>query len=351
MPVLSLQERRAFLYALALFGIGFFFLIEPFLISISLSVILAVLLAPVYLFFVRVFKGRRWLASLTTTFLTFLVLVLPFTIIVIALVNQAINVFAHVDVPSFLKQVNSNALIQEYWLPKVTLLEEYIKAPIDFGEIAANGMKEFARYIYSYSPQVLGRTAGVVFGFFAMHFSIYFLFIEGKSLTRLLLDLSPLSSKYENKLIIEFKNMIYATVYGYLLTALVQATLAGIGFAIVGVKASLVFASMTFFMSLVPILGATSIWLPISLFYFFIEGRTGAGIFLFIYGAFVISGIDNVIKPLIMQEKARIHVLLIFFSLIGGLSLFGPIGILFGPIITALFVACIKIYREDFVTS
>lgn len=349
MPLLPPQERRAFLVALVIFGFGFLLLLRPFIISISLAVILTILLYPVYLFFVRKYKGRKRLASLTTTFLIFLVLILPFTLIVIALVNQALDVFARVDVGELFSKITSKSFFQEYITPQVTRLEAYTQTSIDLKDLASRGLKEFAHTLYSYSPQVVGRTAFVVFSFFAMHFSIYFLFLEGNSVTRTILDLSPLTDKHEAKLIVEFKNMIYATVYGYLLTALVQAGLAGIGFAIIGMSAPLVFATITFFMSLVPILGATSVWLPISLYYFFIEGRTGAGIFIFLYGALVISGIDNIIKPLIMQEKAKVHILLIFFSLIGGLSLFGPIGILFGPIITALFMACLKIYREDFV--
>jgi len=343
------QERKAFLYALVFLGLGFFLLLKPFIISISLAVIISILLYPIYAFFVRLYKGRKKLASLTTTFLIFLILILPFTLIVIALVNQALNVFSQMDMSDIFTQITSKTFYQNHISPYIIQLEDHFQTTINLRDFASKGAQEFVRYIYSYSPQVLGRTVWVVIGFFAMHFSIFFLFIEGKNVTRILLDLSPLSLKYEQKLIVEFKNMIFATVYGYLLTALVQAALAGIGFAIVGVKAPLVFATITFFMCLVPIVGATSVWLPISLYYLLIEGHMGSGIFLFFYGALVISGIDNIIKPLIMQEKAKIHILLIFFSLMGGLTLFGPIGILFGPIITALFLACIRIYREDFV--
>ena len=83
----------------------------------------------------------------------------------------------------------------------------------------------------------------------------------------------------------------------------------------------------------------------------FVQGETGWGIFVAIYGAVVISGIDNIVKPLIIQERTKIHPLLIFFALFGGIKLFGPVGILFGPVITALFLACIRIYREDFLTG
>ena len=101
-------------------------------------------------------------------------------------------------------------------------------------------------------------------------------------------------------------------------------------------------------MSMVPIVGATSVWLPMGV-WFLIQGDTHNGLIVLVYGALIISGIDNILKPLIMRGKVQIPILLIFFSLIGGMALFGPIGILFGPVITALFLACIRIYREEFV--
>jgi predicted PurR-regulated permease PerM len=133
-------------------------------------------------------------------------------------------------------------------------------------------------------------------------------------------------------------------------TGAVQGILAAIVFAIVGLKACVVLGVLTFFMSMVPIVGATAVWLPTCI-WLFLQGQTWQGVVVLIGGVALISLIDNFLKPLIMQGRIKVHPLLIFFSLFGGIKLFGPVGILFGPIITALLIAVIQIYREEYVKN
>ena len=315
-----------------------------------LGAILSILLYPSYSFFLKVFRGRRYVASFVATFVVFLILVLPFSLILALVINEAIRFFATMDIGSVALLFTSQDFYREYVSPAVAFLEEEFRLRIDLVALGSQLGGEMARTIYKFSPEVLEQTASFLFVFFVMHVSLFFLFIEGGTVVRTILDLSPIKARYEQKLAVEFKNMIFATVYGYLFTALVQGFLAGIGFWIAGVKAPLVFGTLCFFMSLVPIIGATSVWLPVSLWLFF-QGQTGSALLLALWGVFLISMVDNVIKPWIMKGKAKIHILLIFFSLIGGMTLFGPVGILFGPVITTLFLACVRIYREDFLTT
>ncbi len=344
------SEKKAFLVLMVILGAAFFTLLQPVLIALSLAAIIAVLVYPLYAFFLRRCRRKKYVASFITTLLIFLVLILPFTVVTALLVKQSMSVLGNLQFDGVISVFKSNDFYQSYMLPLVAKVEHTFGIHLDLARILSEFGKSFVLYIYSYSPQVLGLTATVVFGFFVMHFSLFFLFIEGPQVMRVILDLSPLKKTHEMRLTGEIKKMINATVYGYLLTALVQSILAGVGFWIAGVPVPLVFATLTYFMSLVPIVGATSVWLPISL-WLFVKGEVGWAIFLSIYGALVISGIDNIIKPWIMQGKARVHILLIFFSLLGGLTLFGPIGILFGPVITAMFLACVRIYREDFLNK
>lgn len=344
------DPSRPFLIVLFILGIAFLFLLRPLLIAICLAAIVTILLYPTYSLILKYCKGRRYLASFIATFLIFLVLVLPAGLITALIINQIIDFVSTLNTKGAFSFILSLSFYQSYVQPIVESLNERFKIDIDLGALLTNLGKQSARYIYNFSPQVLSNTASFIFNFFVMHFSIYFLFIEGKGIYQTLLDLSPLKAKYETRLTQELKNMIFGTVYGYLLTALVQGILAGIGFWIAGVPAPLVFGTLTFFMSLVPIVGAAAVWIPISIWVFF-QGGIGWGIFMAAYGLLVISGIDNIIKPLIIRGKANIHPLLIFFSLFGGITLFGPIGILFGPVITALLLACVRIYREDFITA
>lgn len=331
-------------------GFLFIFLLRPVIIPVLLAVILVILLYPTYLSILKAFKGRAYWASLVATFLVFLLLILPSGLVVALVVNQAIDFASQLNVREAFSSLVSGGFYQDSILPLIERFENRFQIHIDFPALISQSVSETLRYLSSHSPQVVSGTASFIFKFIVMHFTMYFLFVDGQKVSQVILDLSPLQVRYENRLMGEFKNMIYATVYGYLATALVQAVLAWIGFLMAGVPAPLVFATLTFFMAMVPIIGATSVWLPIGL-WLILSGNTGWGVFILIYGALAISSVDNIVKPLIMRGKARIHPLLIFFSIFGGMQLFGPIGLLFGPVILSLFFACIRIYREDFLNQ
>lgn len=149
------------------------------------------------------------------------------------------------------------------------------------------------------------------------------------------------------RLAYQFTNTVQASVQGYLLTSLAQGVLAAIAFALTGIHSYVVLGVLTFFMSMVPVIGAAGVWLPVCV-WLFLQGETGWGIFNLLYGTLIISGIDNILKPLIIQGRTHIHPLLIFFSIFGGIKLFGPLGLLFGPVVTAMLIATINIYRSEF---
>lgn len=350
LPHRMARARRAFIIVLGVLGLVFLLLLRPVFIPLFLATILAISLYPIYQFFLKRTRFPRYVASAVSTFLIFLMLVLPFGFVLALVVNQLADFLASVDIRQFVESFASQQAYQIYVQPLVEVVEKRLHLSIDVAGLLAPFGATVASQLYQISPQVLGRTASFIFGFFVMHVSLFFLFVEGKNVVRVLMDLSPLPAVYESRLAQEFRNMIHATVYGYLLTAFVQAVLAGIGFWIAGIKSPVVFGALTFFMCLVPIVGSAAVWLPATL-WLFVTGHWGYGVFMLLYGIFVISGVDNVIKPWIMKGKANIHVLLIFFSILGGLSLFGPIGILFGPVITSLFLACVRIYREDFIDT
>jgi len=340
------SARRAFLFVLLVLGLFFFVLLRPVLIPLILAAILTFLFYPVYSFFLRKVK-KTYFASFLSTFFVFLVLVFPFGFVVTMIFDQAYTFFSTVDFGTTFANLISHSFYAEHILPLVTSLEQKTGIVLDVRGMVTNLAHSAPGYLTSFSPKVLAGTAGFFFTFFVMHVSLFFLFVDSKNVLKVFFDLSPLEPHHEGLITKEITNMINATVYGYLVTALVQGALAAFGFSLAGVQAPLVFGTLTFLMSMVPLVGATSVWLPITIWYF-IQGNTGWGIFLLIYGAFVVSGIDNIIKPIIMQGKAKVHILLIFFSLLGGISFFGPIGFLLGPVIMAMFLACIRIYREEF---
>lgn len=341
-----INERVPFLIFLLFLASCFVLLLKPFLIPLSLAIIFAIIFNPLYSFLLKYLK-KKYLASFVCTSLIFIIFLVPLGLIVGLLTDQILDLISALKDKGLFSSIKNKEFYQENILPYILSLEAKFGINIQVKEILTTLAKNAAKYFTSFSPQVLGRTATFVFNFIIMLFSLFFFFIEGKNLFRVILTIIPIPRRYQDRLVCEGRNTIYATIYGYLLTALIQAVLAWIGFWLWDISGSLILAVLSFFMSLVPIFGATAVWLPVAVYILFHGDYLAGGLF-FLYGAAVISGVDNFVKPLIMRGKVKIHVLLIFFSLLGGIMLFGPIGILFGPIVTALFLASLRIYREDY---
>lgn len=341
-------ERKAIIVFFSVLLIGFLAMMRPFIMPTLLAAILTTVFFPLYdkaRFFL---KGRARLAAIVTTVVVFLIIILPVTWMVTILMNQLYGLVGQLD----FKEIFGKLFSTDFYLtsiePRIQDLEVRFQVKISLFDVFTNFAKQTARYIYSYSPAVLLGTAQFIFNFFIMLIGIYFLFLEGPALLKLFYDLSPLRETHERRLSLRVRETINASVFGYLVTGFIQGLLAAGIFAMVDLNVFALLGATTFFMSMVPVVGASGVWIPVCV-WLFLHGQTGQGIVVLVGGAGIISGIDNFLKPILIQGKTRIHPLLIFFSLFGGIKLFGPLGILFGPVITALLIAIIQIYREEFV--
>lgn len=345
-----LRQRKALVFFLILLLIAFFYLIKPFLLPVILAVIITVLFYPVYQRILKAFGGRRKLAAFVSTLLVFVILVIPVSWIVAVLFNQLYGFVGTLDLKATFGRFFTAEFYVQYVKPWITQIEERFQVRINLLGVLTNFGKQVAHAVTSYSPAVLLGTATFLFDFFIMMFGIFFLFMEGPGLLKVFFDLSPLRETHERRLSGRVGEMIQATVYGYLVTSFVQGLIAWGIFAIVGIQTSVVLGALTFFMSMVPIVGAAGVWGPVCI-WLFLQGLSWQGVVVLVGGVALISGIDNFLKPLLIQGKTKIHPLLIFFSLFGGIQLFGPLGILFGPVITALLIATINLYREEVVSG
>lgn len=154
----------------------------------------------------------------------------------------------------------------------------------------------------------------------------------------------PFSKNQKEKLIKQVKEIIISTIYGGVTVALVQGLIGGIAFSILGIPSSVFWGLCMFFSSFIPILGTFIIWGPGALYLFF-NGFFLKGFILIFIGIFVISMVDNILRPLIVKGKTRLPTILIFFSILGGIKLFGFIGFIMGPLVLALFISVFEIFR------
>ena len=188
---------------------------------------------------------------------------------------------------------------------------------------------------------------------FILLFVMFFLFRDGKVFVDKIERLLPLKVRYRQHIFKKLSDMTYAVVYGSIIIAMIQGALGGIGFFIFGLSSPLLWGIVMVFAALIPYIGSTIIWFPAALMLIFngyINLETTLmikGILLMIYGIFVIGTVDNILKPKIIGDKAGLHPILVMLGVVGGLSLFGFIGVIVGPIILAMLVAFVDIYEEE----
>jgi len=194
--------------------------------------------------------------------------------------------------------------------------------------------------------EAFGRAApGQVASTIMTVITYYFLLRHGPGWVGQLKQALPLEREHAESLTRIAATTVNAVFRGVILTAVVQAVLAGLGFWFAGAPAAVVLGGITMVAALIPLVGPVAVWLPVSIG-LMVSGRLGAGIGLFLWGALVVSMVDNFLRPFVIGRETRLPVLWLFLALLGGLKTFGFLGILLGPIVLALFLACIRIYSE-----
>lgn len=194
---------------------------------------------------------------------------------------------------------------------------------------------------------LVAATGSLVFQTVMMLIALYFLLVDGSRLVKWLESVSPLKRGQTTELLLEFRSVTRSVLVSTLATAGVQAVAALVGYLITGVPVPIFFAAVTFFFALIPAVGAATVCVAAALL-LLATGHPVGAIFLAAWGIIVVGLSDNVIKPLLVRRGLHMHGALIFFALLGGLAVFGPIGLLLGPLCVAFFLSVLRIYERDY---
>jgi len=194
---------------------------------------------------------------------------------------------------------------------------------------------------------VVAATGSLVFQAVMMLIALFFLLMDGQRLVTWLESVSPLKRGQTTELLTEFRRVTRSVLVSTLATAGVQALAALVGYLITGVPIPVFFAAITFFFALIPAIGAAVVCVAAALL-LLATGHPVAAIVLASWGILVVGLSDNVIKPILVKRGLHMHAAIIFFALLGGLSVFGPIGLLLGPLSVAFFLAVLRIYERDY---
>lgn len=335
---------------MATFAVAYLF--SPFLYVMLLATVVVIVAWPLFERILDAVHGRRGLAAALTILLLAVVFFVPVSVFVYLFVEQAIALAT-----TGAAYVQSGALAEDLaylsatrdWMP--TWLQRWLPADFDLMQTIAAPLQESVLRILNAIgvgvPSLLGSTMSLGIDLVIFLLTVATLFVEGPRVLRMLANLSPLDDAYEERLYAVFSQFANNVVVGTLATALIQGTVAGVGYAIAGVDQVVFFGMLTGLCSFVPLVGTVIIWVPLAIVTAFEEGL-GWGLFIAAWGSVVITQLDNFVRPLFMRGRTNIHPLLLFLGVFGGLAWMGVAGALMGPVIVVFFFAMYTIYVEDF---
>lgn len=339
-------SRWFFIAALILTTILFFRMMQTFLVPIALAAVFATIFDPLYQGFLRTFRGRRSLAAFFCCFVLFLGLVVPLYGVGHLVTVEAIQFYHSIeDQVSALVQGGNAGLIGRIkshpWLSKLPM--EQINLQEDLQKAAAG--------VAAFMAGLINRTSRSTLEFvvllFITLFTMFYFFRDGRTMVRRLRFLIPLDREYKNAIAGRFTSVARATVKGTLLIALVQGTLSGLTLWIFGVGSPFLWGVVATLLSIIPLVGAWLVLYPAALVQA-IQGNYWQAIGIIAVTLVVIVNVDNLLRPRLVGQETGMHDLMVFFSTLGGISLFGPTGFILGPMLAALFLALLDIYSAEF---
>jgi len=343
---LCIVKNRFYSFALfflvLLLGYLTYKILNPFLSSIAWAIVLSIVFYPVYAFLLKYLK---W--SPITSFVTLLIIIVaifgPFSYLSYLLKQEADALIEYAKAGQFdtIEKLLTHPTISRLLESVSSMFNMTIKELMDvvLGAISFAG-KESAGIIKT----GLGNVASAVFDFVFMFLSIFFLLEDGPKFLNKLSGYMPFNQNEKEKLIKQVKDIIISTIYGGVIVAIFQGAIGGITFYALGIHSPVLWGLAMFITSFVPMLGTFIIWGPAAAYLFFNGFYIKAFVLIFV-GVFVISMVDNVLRPIIIKGKMKMPILAIFFSILGGIKLFGLIGFIMGPLVLALFISVVEIWR------
>jgi predicted PurR-regulated permease PerM len=210
----------------------------------------------------------------------------------------------------------------------------------------------FIQQLRNLSQRLLGASfslmgnivTGIIKAFFVV-FTMYYLFRDGDKIVNKLPDALPLSRDHSETIILRTQQVVSASVYGVVTIAALQGFLGGLAFWILGIPSPILWAVLMAFVCMIPVAGSFLVWLPLSI-YLMLNGNWTRALLLIIWGALVISTIDNFLRPKLVGNQTRLHELFIFFSVLGGISVFGLLGIVLGPVVLAITLGLLQTFSR-----
>lgn len=337
---LNQQKPRFYFFIFIFFWVFLliFYIFLPFIQILVLAMVLAATFAPLYEKILKLVKDYRSIAALLSTLAILTLVVVPTVFLGIQILKEAqqlystvINGGANTFIPNVLSTISNTFPKLAETLSKISFdADQQLKASLD--------------WLVQNIGSIFSGATNILMNFFILIIALYYLLKDGEKLKDFIILLSPLPVTYDEQILAKLKTTVNALMRGILVIAIIQGVLTTIGFTIFGVPNAVLWGSVAVMASLIPSIGTSLVLLPGILYLYFV-GNTIPALGLLVWGFVVVGLIDNYLGPKLVERKVGIHPFAILLSILGGLSFFGPIGFLFGPLVLSLFFAMLDVYR------
>ena len=317
-------------------------MLRPFITVLEWAAVLVIIFYPIHKPLAKRIK-RRSLTAFISSLLVIVVIVLPLIFLTMALANELSG--AARNLPE-----NAARLMN----PETAITGKVLQWIHDYlGEEGARSRDFVVEQLKTAGTALLGQTLGLVSNAIGaivkalfVIITMYYLFRDGDRIVAALPGVLPLNKNQSEAILARISRVVSASVYGVVSIAALQGLLGGLAFWVLGVPSPVLWATVLGFVCMIPIAGSFFVWLPASV-YLILTGHWIKGILLILWGALVISTIDNFLRPKLIGNQTKLHELFVFFSVLGGMSVFGLLGIVLGPVVLAITLGLLETFTRD----
>ncbi|HME87012.1 MAG TPA: AI-2E family transporter [Candidatus Nanoarchaeia archaeon] len=339
-------SKNFFLVLLIALIVTSILIISPFLSALISGAIISYIFYPVFRRLANKIRSKR-LASGLLVLLLIILITVPMYFIAESLTKEGYTLFITVK-----QKLSDGSLIEKDCATEGYALCEFGNKFIAFLQdpqvkfYVQDAISKLSNFIITQASNLIITLPQVILYLIVMFFAIYYFFVDGEEFIKKTKGAIPLKSSHIDEIIKQFDNFTYATLYGNLVTAIVQGFVGGIIFFALGLSTPILAGLAMAFFAFLPVIGTPIIWVP-AVITLFIAGETAKAIVLLLLGIFVISMVDNILKPEIIGKRTNVHPGVVLVGTLGGIVVIGPIGIIVGPLLLSLMISFIQVYYEE----
>jgi len=329
--------QRAIVWSLSALVVYLLYLVsKPFLAALVSAAILSIFAFPLHRAANRNIENPNLAAFMSVCIVTLLILA-PLGWLIPAFVREALAVLRTVPTVEVLPRAKE-------------FVDSYLgQSPIplgDFDTMLRDVSQKAASVLAEQSARFAGNVAGWIIDLVVIELSLFYLFRDGREVVQMLKEVAPMRAHHRERMMSEVVELISVTISSGFIVAVVQGTLSGVVFWLIGIPSPVFWAVISGFLAFLPVVGPWLVWAPAGLG-LLLDGHSGRGALLLVLGFVVVSGADNVLRPILIAGRAQLNALLVFIAVFGGIQAFGFIGVVVGPLVVATAVGLLKGYSDS----